>query len=72
MIGIEFKGVSRGFASEIAKESLEKQDLILLTASIYETLRLIPALNITEEEADDGIERLCNAVEAVVSRSFRK
>ncbi|RHZ71191.1 hypothetical protein Glove_261g31 [Diversispora epigaea] len=68
MIGIEFKGVPYGFASEVAKESLEKQDLIILTTSIYETIRLIPALNITEEEVVIGIKKLCKAVEMVVKR----
>ncbi|CAG8630949.1 976_t:CDS:2, partial [Acaulospora colombiana] len=71
MIGIEFTGVPYGFAASVAKESLE-QNLIILTASIYETLRLIPPLNITEEEIDDGVERLCKALSAVVERLVKE
>ncbi|KAI9365773.1 pyridoxal phosphate-dependent transferase [Pilaira anomala] len=65
MIGIEFMGVPYGFASSVASEAL-KNDTILLTTSIYETLRLIPPLNITEEETDLALERVTASVAAAV------
>lgn len=63
MIGIEFMGVPKGFASKVAAEAF-KMDTLLLTTSIYETLRLIPPLNITEEETDLAIQRVLASVEA--------
>ncbi|CAG8581122.1 11970_t:CDS:2 [Acaulospora morrowiae] len=72
MIGLEFTGVPSGFAASVAKESLEKQDMIILTTSIYETIRLIPPLNITEEEVDDGVERLCKALSVVLERLVKE
>lgn len=65
MIGVEFMGVPYGFASSIAAEAL-KLDTILLTTSIYETLRLIPPLNITKEETDLALEKVVASVAAAV------
>ncbi|EIE76973.1 hypothetical protein RO3G_01677 [Rhizopus delemar RA 99-880] len=67
MIGIEFMGVPYGFASHVASEAL-KLDTILLTTSIYETLRLIPPLTITKEETDLALDRVTASIaEAVKS-----
>ncbi|KAI9498395.1 pyridoxal phosphate-dependent transferase [Zychaea mexicana] len=63
MIGIEFMGVPYGFAGKITAEAM-KLDTILMTTSIYETLRLIPPLNITKEETDLAIERVLASIEA--------
>ncbi|KAL0095779.1 pyridoxal phosphate-dependent transferase [Phycomyces blakesleeanus] len=63
MIGIEFMGVPYGFANSVAQEAL-KLDTIVLTTSIYETLRLIPPLNITKEETDLAIDRVVNSIAA--------
>lgn len=63
MIGIEFIGAPAGFASSVTAEAL-KQDTLILTTSIYETLRLIPPLNITKEETDLAIERVLSSVAA--------
>lgn len=65
MIGIEFMGVPYGFASSVAAEAL-KLDTIVLTTSIYETLRLIPPLNITKEETDLALERIVGSVAAAI------
>jgi 4-aminobutyrate aminotransferase len=65
MIGLEFLGVPYGFASSVANEAF-KLDTIILTTSIYETLRLIPPLNITKEETDLAIERVVASVAAAV------
>lgn len=68
MIGIEFSGVPAGFASQIASEARDKHDMLLLTTSIYETLRLIPPLNVTKEETADAIERIIKSVEGAVRK----
>ncbi|CAG8433763.1 11083_t:CDS:2 [Ambispora gerdemannii] len=68
MVGIEFQNAPPGFAAAITTEALEKHDLILLTTSIYETLRIIPPLNITKEEVEDGMQRLEKAVKSVVEK----
>ncbi|CAO3608396.1 unnamed protein product [Mucor hiemalis] len=65
MIGVEFMGVPYGFANSVASEAL-KLDTILLTTSIYETLRLIPPLNITKEETDLALEKVVASVAAAV------
>ncbi|KAG0170234.1 hypothetical protein DFQ28_005048 [Apophysomyces sp. BC1034] len=65
MIGVEFMNVPKGFANAVAQEAL-KRDTLLLTTSIYETLRLIPPLNITEEETDLAIERLISSISAAI------
>ncbi|KAL0078583.1 pyridoxal phosphate-dependent transferase [Phycomyces blakesleeanus] len=63
MIGIEFLGVPAGFAESVRMEAL-RLDTIVLRASIYETLRIVPPLNITKEEADLAIQRVTEAVAA--------
>lgn len=68
MIGIEFSGVPAGFASKIANEARDNHDMLLLTTSIYETLRLIPPLNVTKEETSDAIERIIQSVEGAVKQ----
>ncbi|CAO3694632.1 unnamed protein product [Umbelopsis ramanniana] len=68
MIGIEFSGVPAGFASKIANEARDNHDMLLLTTSIYETLRLIPPLNVTKEETSDAIERIMKSVEGAVKQ----
>ncbi|KAI7903589.1 pyridoxal phosphate-dependent transferase [Cokeromyces recurvatus] len=65
MIGIEFMGVPYGFASKVAAEAL-KLDTIILTTSIYETLRLIPPLNITKEEVDLAIEKVVSSIAVAI------
>ncbi|GAA5799480.1 pyridoxal phosphate-dependent transferase [Helicostylum pulchrum] len=65
MIGIEFMGVPAGFANSIAAEAF-KLDTIILTTSIYETLRLIPPLNITEDETNLALERVTASVAAAI------
>ncbi|KAI9264228.1 pyridoxal phosphate-dependent transferase [Phascolomyces articulosus] len=63
MIGIEFMNAPSGIAGKVAGEAF-KLDTIVLTTSIYETLRLIPPLNITKEETDLAIERVLASIEA--------
>ncbi|MNF15554.1 hypothetical protein D3C80_2182090 [compost metagenome] len=34
------------------------QDMLVMTTSVFETLRMIPPLNITEEESKIALEKL--------------
>ncbi|KAF7723632.1 hypothetical protein EC973_001774 [Apophysomyces ossiformis] len=68
MIGVEFMNVPKGFANAVAQEAL-KRDTLLLTTSIYETLRLIPPLNITEEETELAIDRIISSIAAAIENT---
>jgi 4-aminobutyrate aminotransferase len=52
-------------ASNISKRCIEK-GMLLLTTSVYETVRFIPPLNISSEDLARGIEIFKEAVEEVV------
>ncbi|KAI8364777.1 pyridoxal phosphate-dependent transferase [Radiomyces spectabilis] len=67
MIGIEFMGVPTGFAGSVAQEAL-KRDTLVLTTSIYETLRLIPPLNISKEETDLALNNVIASIEAAAKQ----
>ncbi|ORZ15363.1 pyridoxal phosphate-dependent transferase [Absidia repens] len=67
MIGIEFLDAPKGFANAVAQEAFDL-DTIVLTTSIYETLRLIPPLNITKEETDLALERIVASIEAAAKK----
>ncbi|KAI8364700.1 pyridoxal phosphate-dependent transferase [Radiomyces spectabilis] len=68
MIGVEFLGVQKGFAAQVAQEAFHR-DTLILTASIFETLRIIPPLNITDEETDLAVERIVSSIEAALTSS---
>ena len=53
-------------ASKVQAKCLEK-NMLVLTTSIYDTLRLIPPLNITKEDMAKGIQILKEAVEEVAA-----
>lgn len=65
MLALEFKP-GHGFASKVQAKCMEK-DMLVLTTSIYDTLRLIPPLNITKEDMAKGIQILKEAVEEVAA-----
>jgi len=56
MIAIEFDA-PRGTASKVIQEGYE-EGLILITAGVRETVRLLPPLMITEQEVDQALDRL--------------
>ncbi|KAK0120293.1 hypothetical protein ONS95_011699 [Cadophora gregata] len=56
----------KGYAGKIQQKCLEK-DMLVLTTSIYDTLRFIPPLNITKEDMAEGIRILREAIEEVVA-----
>jgi 4-aminobutyrate aminotransferase len=61
------KGTPTNLATKLSKRCLEK-GLLLLTASVYETVRFIPPLNISGEDLAKGIEIFCEAAEEVVKK----
>ena len=82
MVGVEFASPSKfeydsavretndspppkNMASRVAKRCIEK-GMYLLTTSIYEVVRFIPALNISQEDMAKGCEIFAEAVEEVV------
>jgi 4-aminobutyrate aminotransferase len=78
MVAVEFASPSRflndavakssapkSFASRVAKRCGEKGMLILPT-SVYEVIRFIPPLNITEADLKMGCEIFKEAVEEIV------
>jgi 4-aminobutyrate aminotransferase len=55
----------KSLASRIAKRCLEK-DLLILTTSVYEVIRFIPPLNISQQDLEKGCKIFKEAVEEVV------
>ena len=55
----------KGLASRVAAKCFEK-GMLLLTTSIYETVRFIPPLNVSKEEMAEGCGIFREAVEDVV------
>ena len=62
------KDARANLASSVSKRCLEK-GMLLLTTSVYETVRLIPPLNISSADLARGIEIFKEAVEEVVQGS---
>ncbi len=56
----------KGYASKIQAKCMEK-DMLLLTTSIYDTLRFIPPLNITKEDMAKGCQIIKEAIEEVAA-----
>ncbi|KAL8733739.1 MAG: hypothetical protein Q9166_001932 [cf. Caloplaca sp. 2 TL-2023] len=55
-----------GYASKIQAKCMEK-DMLVLTTSIYDTIRFIPPLNITEDDMAKGCQIIKEAIEEVAS-----
>jgi len=67
MLALECKP-GHGYASQIQAKCMEK-DLLVLTTSIYDTLRFIPALNISKEDMAKGCAIIKSAIEEVAAGS---
>lgn len=65
MLACEFVG-GKGFASKVQAKCMEK-DMLILTTSIYDTLRFIPPLNITKEDMDKGLSIIRESIEEVAA-----
>jgi len=59
------KNTPPNLSMRVSKRCLEK-GLLLLTTSVYETVRFIPALNISREDLAKGIKIFEQAVEEVI------
>lgn len=55
---------SHGYASKIQAKCMEK-DMLVLTTSIYDTIRFIPPLNITKEDMAKGCQIIKEAIQEV-------
>merc|ERR1711907_348970 len=64
MSAIEFIGAPTGTVSKITAGCVEK-DFLLLTTSIYETIRFIPPLNTSAAEMDDCLRIFTSVVKNV-------
>ncbi|KIK61516.1 hypothetical protein GYMLUDRAFT_43075 [Collybiopsis luxurians FD-317 M1] len=60
--------VKKGMASRVAKKCIEK-GMLLLTTSVYEVVRFIPPLNISEEDMKKGCDIFAESVREVVRES---
>jgi len=52
-------------ASRVAKKCIEK-GMLILTTSVYEVIRFIPPLNISEVDLEKGVNIFVDAVKEVV------
>lgn len=78
MVGLEFNSpgfptltpqqVATGISSKVQAKCLEN-DMLTLTTSIYETIRFIPPLTVTEDEMKMGCDILKKAVEDVANET---
>jgi 4-aminobutyrate aminotransferase len=68
MSAVEFSNsVPVGTAGNMVK-ACENEGLLVVTAGIYETLRFIPPLNITQQEMQLGLEKLEKAMQKVFKK----
>ena len=65
MLALECKP-GHGYASKIQAKCMEK-NMLVLTTSIYDTLRLIPPLNITKDDMAKGCQIIKEAIEEVAA-----
>eukprot|EP00695_Tsukubamonas_globosa_P000853 TRINITY_DN1786_c0_g1_i1.p1 TRINITY_DN1786_c0_g1~~TRINITY_DN1786_c0_g1_i1.p1 ORF type:complete len:161 (-),score=41.26 TRINITY_DN1786_c0_g1_i1:92-574(-) len=68
MVGVEFndKKMPYGIASQVSKQCLSN-GMLVLTASIYDTLRIIPPLNVSEDEVKQGLSILDKSIGEVLA-----
>ena len=65
MQAVEFDTSLTGMASKVSKACLA-QDMLLLTTSVFEVVRFIPALVISEKEVDEALHRFEAALDAAL------
>ncbi|KAK5100227.1 hypothetical protein LTR70_001785 [Exophiala xenobiotica] len=65
MQAIEFKPGSSGSTGSKVQAKCKEKGMLILTTSIYDTLRFIPALNITKEDMAKACQILKEAIEEV-------
>jgi len=68
MVGIEFnRDCAYGTAAAITKEA-SKRKMLLLTASAFENIRVIPPLVVTSSEIEKGLSIIEQSFDAVFSK----
>ena len=68
MVGLEFdREVKAGTAAAVTKAALQ-EGLLLLTSGIYESIRFIPPLTISDEEMKEGLEKFERALEKIFNK----
>ena len=65
MLACEF-APGKGYASKVQAKCMEK-NMLVLTTSIYDTLRFIPPLNITKEDMAAGCKIIADAIKEVAT-----
>lgn len=66
MVGVEFASDRiKGLASKVAKKCIEK-GMLILTTSVYEVIRFIPPLNLTNEDLKKGCDIFAESVREAV------
>ncbi|KAH8588379.1 4-aminobutyrate aminotransferase [Bisporella sp. PMI_857] len=58
----------KGYAAKIQAKCLER-DMLVLTTSIYDTIRFIPPLNITKEDMAEGCHIITEAINEVAAEA---
>ena len=73
MVAIEFdpKAVAAGTAGRVSQACLD-EGLMVLTTSVYETLRLMPPLTISADECAEGLAKFERALERVFAASTKQ
>ena len=69
MVGFEFSSgypAYAGVAGRVSKACLDR-GMLLLTTSVFETLRFIPALNVTAADIVEALATFSAALDAVVA-----
>ncbi|KIY49614.1 acetylornithine aminotransferase [Fistulina hepatica ATCC 64428] len=66
--GMQVPNSPKGIASRIAKCCINK-GMLILTTSVYETIRFIPALTVSEAEMAEAIEIFSDAVREEIANS---
>eukprot|EP00462_Mataza_sp_D1_P005539 CAMPEP_0175120988 /NCGR_PEP_ID=MMETSP0087-20121206/921_1 /TAXON_ID=136419 /ORGANISM="Unknown Unknown, Strain D1" /LENGTH=402 /DNA_ID=CAMNT_0016402485 /DNA_START=83 /DNA_END=1292 /DNA_ORIENTATION=- len=68
MVGMEFDSKGRGHVGKHIAEECRKNNMLLLTTSIFDTIRFIPALTVSEEEVNQALAVLDSAFSAVFDK----
>ena len=67
MLAVEFKPGSSGSIGSKVQAKCKEKGMLILTTSVYDTLRFIPALNITETDMTEGCRILEESVREVIA-----
>lgn len=72
MLAVEFKPGPDGSIGSKVQAKCKEKGMLILTTSIYDTLRFIPALNISKEDMAEAIKILKESIEEVAEGASPK